>query len=567
MKEKQFDREIFDISKYDDAEECGFEEYKSIIFNRIHGIYIDKFRTLEDRYIPLGHNLTIISGKNGTMKSTLLGLIAHPFSSEAEDFFGSNLKTDMRNVFNLSIEKDLDDYLYYLHAESNNNIEFCEPIRVYFRNNDKETRHRITVGKDNKAGKGNFYLNTSYLNLKRLYPIVDTKPKKSKISIPDKYNDFISSTYFRLLQNNHFDKSEPIEDKKIKNTFGPVDSFYNYESISTGEDNIGYLINKLCSFEENKTPDIGSSLQGILCIDEIEAGLHPIAQEKLLNLLLEWSKKHNVQIVFTTHSLYLIQCALELQNKSKDNSIIINMISTQMCSNNNYTIITNPNYELAYKELTFKDSKNNESIFKPTIFLEDEIAINFLKKILKNRDIINNLNFITGGSLDANNKGLPYLAMISLIKNGNWYFNDAVFVLDPDVSENVFQEVKDKNARILKLPSLYGLCIEKEIVKFIYDLPNDNKLFSELKEEKMSILATFGDYQITTFDIESLSPEKCSAKPFKNWQNNHKSIFNKALLYYRNELYKTESYHEFYHEFIGYLNSIYESFSLPKLNF
>lgn len=63
------------------AKECGYKTNKEVKFKKINSIFIKNFRTLKDREIILGSNITLISGKNGTMKSSILGLIAHPFSS------------------------------------------------------------------------------------------------------------------------------------------------------------------------------------------------------------------------------------------------------------------------------------------------------------------------------------------------------------------------------------------------------------------------------------------------------------------------------------------------------
>ena len=64
---------------YKTAREVGYNNNKDIKFKKIKGIYIKKFRTIENKMIELGNQVTIISGKNGTMKSCILGLIAHPF--------------------------------------------------------------------------------------------------------------------------------------------------------------------------------------------------------------------------------------------------------------------------------------------------------------------------------------------------------------------------------------------------------------------------------------------------------------------------------------------------------
>ena len=93
------------MEKYGTAREIGYASNKNVEFKKIKGIYIKKFRTIENKMLELGNQVTIISGKNGTMKSCVLGLIAHPFSSpnNAKDCFGNDLKTDMRDVFFLKI--------------------------------------------------------------------------------------------------------------------------------------------------------------------------------------------------------------------------------------------------------------------------------------------------------------------------------------------------------------------------------------------------------------------------------------------------------------------------------
>ena len=147
-------------NEYLDAAECGYEKYKDVIIKKIEGVRLSNFRSFKEKNMDLGNIITVISGKNGTMKSTILGLIAHPFSSpnNAHDAFGNPLKTKHSDVFYLSPEKDSAQYLYYLRISTVDGKMFEEPIRVYkSKNPDGTFRHRVTVGKDNKGGRGNFY--------------------------------------------------------------------------------------------------------------------------------------------------------------------------------------------------------------------------------------------------------------------------------------------------------------------------------------------------------------------------------------------------------------------------
>lgn len=91
-----------DTQEYHNRAHYGYESNKDIPISKIDKIEIEKFRSLSGREIKLGKHLTFISGKNGTMKTTLMGLIAHPFSNDTKDAFGIPLKTNLGDVFKLS---------------------------------------------------------------------------------------------------------------------------------------------------------------------------------------------------------------------------------------------------------------------------------------------------------------------------------------------------------------------------------------------------------------------------------------------------------------------------------
>lgn len=550
-----------------DAIEAGFESNKSVVFKQLDSIYIEKFRSIQDKFLHLGKNITLISGKNGTMKSSILGLIAHPFSSpnDATDVYGNDLKTKMEDVFRLSLEKDIDRYRYYLNAtgliqaDEMNEIKFSEQIRVYLR--EKESRHRVTVGKDNRKGRGNFLLNTCYINLKRLFPIIETEASEisNKKLTPDFFN-FIHKGYYTILQNESFRDAALISDEKSKHTFGPKDKYYDYNTISSGEDNLGNILLKMWAFEENKIERNG--LQGIFCIDEIEAGLHPVAQERLFNFLLDWSQKNNIQIVATTHSLYLIQHALTKQNESryKNNEIQINIISKIYTNNNNYNIISNPSYNLAYKELTFKDLHELEDIYKIHILCEDSVACYFLKRILQNKEIVNRLNFMYGITNDENNPGTSYKSLISIVKNGAKLLNDSIVVFDADVPAEKIKQIKNSNVSFLKLNVIYDLPLEKAIVKYIYDLPGDDSFFIKNKKEKDSFISEFSDFRIFNLnEIERLKGDDTTK--YKNWCNKDKRKFNTYITAYTK--HHNDELEEFRACFVSMINKKLIDRSLP----
>ena len=99
---------------YKSTKEIGYNSTKDVIIKKIDSIELVNFRGIENEIIEVGDYITVISGKNGTMKSTILGLLAHPFSSpnNAKDLLGHTLKTNLSDVFRLSPEKDNKRYSY-----------------------------------------------------------------------------------------------------------------------------------------------------------------------------------------------------------------------------------------------------------------------------------------------------------------------------------------------------------------------------------------------------------------------------------------------------------------------
>lgn len=59
----------------------------------IEKAHILKFRKFIDLEIKCGRKLTVIAGQNGTQKTTLLGLLAHPFSMSKKNPDDENIES------------------------------------------------------------------------------------------------------------------------------------------------------------------------------------------------------------------------------------------------------------------------------------------------------------------------------------------------------------------------------------------------------------------------------------------------------------------------------------------
>lgn len=539
-----------------------YKSNKDVKFKKIDSIYLEHFRSFKNRSLILGENITLISGKNGTMKSSVLGLIAHPFSSpnKAQDMYGKALKTSMKDVFRLSLEKDTDKYTYYLKATTNDNIEFSEFIKVYPMKS--ENRHRITVS-GNEKNQGNFYLNTAYINLKRLYPIIDTNAKVTELQyLTDEDKKHITEAYYKIMTRESFSDFDCISDTKDKNTFGPKNSSYDFNTISSGEDNLGNILVKMLAFEKNRFSE--DSLNGIFCIDEIEASLHPVALTNLFDYLLTWSKENKIQLVATTHSLYLIQHALNKKDSLKNKErIALNIISTAgVGADENYKILNNPNYRFAYKELTL-NALAPMSAAKINILCEDDTAKLFIQRLITKREINSQLEFIHNLDGNLRNTGTTYTYLSNIAKNAaNLFKDNAIFLVDPDVDDKEIQKATKAGSAIFKLPTLYkntdgsGCCIEIALIKYIGSLDGSNSFFSE--KEKAYFLDSFNHFNI--------NPQKeFSPKSAKKWVQQNKFDFNKALNMYSK--INNPIFCEFKNKLLISINSKRKNFGLPPLAF
>lgn len=509
------------------AKQYGYESNKEVKFRKYNGIYIKNFRSLKNCYIKLGSNLTVLSGKNGTMKSALLGLIAHPFNSpnDAKDLVGTPLKTTISNVFKMSKIFDNQKYEYYLDLVDIDGNPIHEYVSMYYVKNiltKEPERLRVVVGRKRGKGDGNFNLNTAYINFKRLFPIIDTDSvEKTENNMLQEDKDFIKNAYLKIFQKTDYDNATLVSDDMNKETFAPSNSNYNFEAISSGEDNLGHILLKMLAFKNYCQGR--DSLQGVFCIDEVEASLHPIAQDNLIDFLLDFSKKYNIQIVVTTHSLSLINHVIEkqnLMNNGKD-KICLNMISTRFTDNGAYNIITNPDYNQAYTELTLKgkSSSAREKIF---VILEDDVEKQLFNLVIRKCEAKKYMKRIS--NLTNFSKGNSFTFLSKLAKNAEELLKNAIIIFDADVKENL----DNYRTSVYKMPSLYGLCLEAEIIKYIVELPGDANLFRECNKEKQSFINDFAQKDITNFEISFLER---NSKRCKNWKDSDKNFLKYVRIY------------------------------------
>lgn len=177
---------------------------------RVDCLNIESFRRFHNITIPFGNHVTLIAGQNGTSKSTLLGMLAQPFSfgivrgktanqpddstytnnyhglklHEFLDHAGKLFMYDCDDVFRLSKDFDFGKKYQYktkLSLPAGAIIDLPNNT-LLTRSRDRKKGDNITgmrfvtgPGASHESGEGNFPHPVIFLGLNRLWPLAVTK--------------------------------------------------------------------------------------------------------------------------------------------------------------------------------------------------------------------------------------------------------------------------------------------------------------------------------------------------------------------------------------------------------
>ncbi len=299
-------------------------------------IHFDVYRKLIDLNLEFTSNINVISGVNGTCKSSILHIISNSFQTVKAEQSETDLKQCLSTIsaineqFNPKLEsltrgdKEFQDPApghqgsYYTvdyygetpslsfrkHNSKKNTAEFRYAVKPKYKQGSKESLPSMPV---------------IYLGLNRLVTYgeyKDNEPIKSiRKNIPDSYMAELAELYksFTSYEISNI-TNEHMGSVKIRADFNSSIQGIDSNTISAGEDNLYIILLALVSLKyyyETLPESKRSEVNSILLIDEFDATLHPAFQFKLFNLFLEYSTKNHIQIVFTSHSLSLLEYCLK----------------------------------------------------------------------------------------------------------------------------------------------------------------------------------------------------------------------------------------------------------------
>ena len=303
----------------------------------IKSIEFIQYRKLKNISFEFEKGVNIISGTNGTCKSSLLHIISNSFQKVKEN------DTRLKNNDSLKIIKNINkltnpkiesltkgDKIYNDPASGYKGTLFkCNYLNdtsLEFRRHNVKKNYRFAVKPryKNKGKESLPCLPVIYLGLFRLFALGEFSDNEKSIS---KFSTNTSKDFKKDLENFYFGFTNynlTLEDinsmGNIKNRIGfntdkdGIDS----NTISAGEDNLLIILTALLSLKYyyNNLNNSNQDVESILLIDEFDASLHPEFQIKLYEICKEYSQKYKIQIFFTSHSLSLIEYALNKKNNS-----------------------------------------------------------------------------------------------------------------------------------------------------------------------------------------------------------------------------------------------------------
>lgn len=302
-------------------------------------IKFNQYRKLVDIDINFNPRINVISGTNGTCKSTLMHLISNSFQAVNKND-ARLLLPDAITILNTFTDKinpkietiSRSDKGSYKNPASGVlgtlfTVEYTDDTEIEFRrhNSRAETQKenfRFAIKPPYRSSKKDTLPSVPvvYLGLSRLFPYGELSDnhdvRDSRQSLPDDLHEIFVQQYKELtgieIVKAH---NQNVSGVKKRSNFISQKDGIDSNTISAGEDNIGIILialNCLRNYYENlKHDSLVDDVESLLLIDEFDSTLHPSMQVKLLDLISEYSEDYRIQVFFTTHSLYLLKYAYQ----------------------------------------------------------------------------------------------------------------------------------------------------------------------------------------------------------------------------------------------------------------
>ncbi|MCW2038069.1 AAA family ATPase [Xanthomonas campestris] len=391
-------------------------------------LVVEKFRALNNVEVGFGDYITVVCGKNGTSKSSILGIAAQIFSfdkdydkGEAISFrqiAGGPFKSQYSEHFRISDRFDVPGSMKVnieLHDGFSNQAATATLELMSRKNSPRPVVRHNSTATGNSNTSRNFTHPVIFLSLKRLFPIADRDYKVIDFEYLENHKqEFIG------LTNELLNRSSIL----ATGTGGSINSAvahgenYDQESVSAGEDNAGQIVLAVMSFRKLKS-EYTHYKGGLLLIDEADAGLFPTAQINLLRMLERECKSLNLQVVMTSHSPVLIEHAFELSQLFKKRYKTVYLSNTF----GDVQVMEDWSWPKISADINTKTISTASGITlpRPNIYFEDREAFDFFAALMNRQPIKKFITPLPDITLGCSNyiqliqKGIPEFSEKSVV--------------------------------------------------------------------------------------------------------------------------------------------------------
>ncbi len=341
------------VDQVDLANEHNFPKF-------LKSIKLSPFRHISNLTLNFIHPISVIAGTNRSGKSTVLMALAC-----------SHFDFKKRNVHNGLLERHTWSSIMQFTSQDKQKIDWTYFITYKIGKKDeiKRGQRKATTKKWNGIGKKETQFTSRqviFLDLDRISPArnygraIFNKSQKaaetniSAVNIPkiEKYLSYVLEENFRLNKlASHLDK----DIFKYSNS-----NEYSSYNAATGEEVLTKII-----IDVIEAPD-----HSLILIDEIEVGLHPKIQRRLIQALYNISRNDSKQFVLTSHSPSILS---SLPDKAR--------IFIEKISDGNYKAIPNISVNAALSKM--------DSISYPLVdlYCEDKEAKKIVQKAISSIQI------------------------------------------------------------------------------------------------------------------------------------------------------------------------------------
>lgn len=341
-------------------------------------IKFEPFRHITSLEIDFNHPISVISGSNRIGKTTILMAIAC-----------SHIKFNKKNPKNGNIERQTWSKLMKFTSHDLQLVDWNYWI-TYKKGNEiappKRGQRKHLTKKWNGIGKkeSQFDRDIIFIEIDRVLPIrnyndiIFRKSRNSSVSaIPNvtKIEELMSYVFEERFSVNII--SEYLDKVVLK--FQNSNSYSSFNSAS-GEDVIARLIYDI----------VEAPRKALIIIDELEVGLHPKIQRRVVDVINHIARNDNKQFIITTHSPTLLTA---FSSKSR--------IFIEKNINGEYNAINEISVNSAFSKM---DSKSYPLI---DLYCEDDLSKEIILKAINDlqNDVDNNINMdliniIVSGSAD-----------------------------------------------------------------------------------------------------------------------------------------------------------------------